>query len=75
MIGVCGKPRDGIHAYRLFDFAIVDVILTFLIALIFSKVSGVSMWVSVPFTFTAGIVVHKALGINTKLNSIIFNPK
>ena len=30
--GILGKPREGIHSFRIFDIAIVDVILTFVLA-------------------------------------------
>ena len=32
-----GSPRTGIHSYRLFDFAIIDVLLTFIFAYFISN--------------------------------------
>ena len=29
---IFGKPNEGIHSYRLFNIAIVDVIMTFILA-------------------------------------------
>ena len=33
-----GIPRQGIHSYRLFDFALADIIMTIVGAYIISKI-------------------------------------
>lgn len=72
MMGMCGTPRAGIHAIRLFDFAIVDVALSLLAAALISYVTKMCLWLSVLLVFVLGIVVHRVLKIDTKLNVMIF---
>lgn len=65
-------PREGIHSLRLFDFAVVDIIITVVAGLLASKALGVPRWASISALFVAGVVAHKALGIDTKLNTLLF---
>lgn len=71
-MGFCGAPRTGIHSYRIFDFAVVDIVLSLLLAALITYGTKLSFWFSIPLVFATGIIVHRALGIETKLNSIIF---
>lgn len=68
------EPHKGIHSIRFLGLAIVDVILTVIAAWALSHFTRVSMWVTVPALFGLGIIVHKALGIKTTLNRLLFDP-
>lgn len=71
----CGTPGTGIHSTRLFGFAFWDMLITVVAAIL------VSRWIFHKKHFIVilialvllGIGVHKALGINTKLNQMIFD--
>lgn len=71
---LCGTPGTGIHSTRLFGLAFWDMLLTVVFAIL------VNRWVFDGKHFAGvlvamvllGIGVHRALGINTKLNQIIF---
>lgn len=52
---------------RIGPFASIDVLLTILAAPIFG--------LSLPVMFAMGVVTHKALGIDTPLNRVIFPRK
>ena len=47
---IFGKPGEGAHQYRIFDIAIVDTVLTVLLAFVIAYFSGVSLVYVVPFT-------------------------
>lgn len=72
-----GKPKEGAHKYRFYGFAIVDVILTILVALIFSIIIKGTfhlthfIFVLVLF-FISGIILHRLFCVETKLDSILF---
>lgn len=68
----CGEPRTGIHSYRVFDFAIVDIVLSLLLAALVSYLTKLSPLLIVPSIFILGIIVHKLLKIDTKLNVMLF---
>lgn len=69
---LCGVPRTGIHSIRLFDFAVVDVMLSLLLAALLTYFKGWSLWLTVPSVLVVGIIAHRLLKIDTKLNTMIF---
>ena len=69
---MCGSPRTGIHSVRLFDLAVVDVIVSVLFAICVSYVTKTRLVSSILFVFTLGIIVHRMLKIDTKVNTMIF---
>lgn len=66
------QPGKGIHSIRFLGFAVVDVVLTIIGAWAVSYYTHASMWVTVPTLFGLGIIFHRALGIQTTLDSILF---
>ena len=69
---IFGAPRTGLHAYRLFDIAIVDAFSTILVAIIISALTPYS-FVSVLITlFAAGIVAHRLFHVNTTIGILLF---
>lgn len=65
-MGTASKPREGIHSIRVFDIAIVDLILTIIGAYIISKKHVISVFIAL---ILLSIVIHSMLGIKTKTNS------
>ena len=69
---IFGAPNTGLHAYRLFDVAIVDVLMTFFFAYLISK------WLKFPYVntclvlFILAIVLHKLFCVDTTVNKFIF---
>ena len=41
-----GKPKEGIHKYRIFNIAIVDLILTIILSVVISKIFRIKLWIS-----------------------------
>ena len=69
MLGVPGK---GVHSYRIFNIAIVDVILTLIVAYIISYVFKKSfLWVSI-ILFVLGIILHRLFCVRTTVDKILF---
>jgi len=69
---IFGRPREGAHAYRLFDIAIVDVTATVLLAFVISRVSSHSFWKSLVVLFIIGIISHRAFCVRTKVDKLVF---
>ena len=40
---IFGKPNEGVHKYRLFDIAIVDVLATLVLGYIISKITNYNL--------------------------------
>lgn len=68
-----GKPKEGVHSYRVFNIAIVDVILSFILAVIISwMVPVLTVPVSFLLVLILGIISHKIFCVNTTVNKTIF---
>ena len=67
-----GRPREGAHAYRLFDIAVVDVSATVLVAYLAARVFGVAFWKSLGILFIVGIITHRAFCVRTTVDKWLF---
>jgi len=70
---IFGKPKEGLHKYRLFNIAIVDVLMTLIAAYLFSKILNYNIIYCIIFLFILGIIMHKLFSVDTTINNIIFN--
>jgi len=77
-----GKPNEGVHSYRLFGVAIVDLSLTLIGSIILSyfiygaSAKSGSLFHSFLIIFIIliilGIIAHRLFCVNTTLNMKIF---
>ena len=70
-----GRPREGAHAYRLFDVAVVDVVATIVVAFIIARVFGFVFWKSLVALFLLGIISHRVFCVETTVDKFIFSDK
>lgn len=67
-----GEPGKGVHSYRIFNIAIVDVVMTLIGALIISYLSGIKfIWTALGL-FILGILLHRVFCVRTTLDKAIF---
>ena len=67
-----GEPGKGIHSYRLFGVAIMDVIMTIIGAFILSFLFKKSFWVCLLCLFILGIVLHRLFCVRTTVDKALF---
>ena len=71
---IFGKPGEGIHAYRIFDIAIIDVLWTllggFLLSFVFPRVPKLYCIIGL---FIFGIIMHRLFCVRTKIDGILFS--
>jgi hypothetical protein len=78
MDGLCkykdalGVPNKGIHSYRLFGVAIVDVVMTFIGALIISYFFRLNYWRVLIILFVLGIFLHHIFCVRTTVDKYLF---
>lgn len=78
MSGLCrfkhvfGKEREGVHAWRVFDVAVVDLVATLAIGVAISAWTGWNVVVVCVTLLALGIVAHRAFCVNTKINVALF---
>jgi hypothetical protein len=67
-----GEPGKGIHSYRLFGVAIMDVIMTIIGAYIISYFSNYSFIYTLVFLFILGIILHRLFCVKTTIDKLLF---
>ena len=67
-----GIPGKGIHSYRVFNIAIVDVIETIIGAAIFSYIFKTPFVYTLVFFFILGIVLHRLFCVRTTIDKLLF---
>ena len=72
---ILGKPKTGLHSYRVFDIAVVDFLLTILLAKFFEfyMMKGIPFWKILIVTFILGIIVHRIFYVKTTIDKLLFS--
>jgi hypothetical protein len=60
-----GVPGEGVHKPRIFGFALVDILLTIVAALITTFIFKIDIWLSLLGWFVLGEVLHYVFGTQT----------
>jgi hypothetical protein len=68
-----GEVNKGIHSIRIFDIAIVDVLLTVIAALYLSKQYHINFYKTLSILFVLGIILHRAFCVRTTVDKILFS--
>jgi hypothetical protein len=70
---ILGKVGEGVHSYRIFNIAIVDVLLTVLAAFIVHYfVPKYKVTTILLFLFILGIIMHHIFCVRTTVDKLIF---
>ena len=73
---IFGEVNKGIHSYRFFNIAIVDVIMTLLIGYIiyyfYGKKNNISYGWILFYLFLLGIILHRLFCVRTTIDKILF---
>ena len=70
---ILGRPGEGLHSYRIFNIAIVDVILTILLAFLMSKYFKVCIYKTTIVLFLLGIISHRLFCVRTTIDKLLFS--
>jgi hypothetical protein len=75
---IFGKPSEGLHQYKIFHFAIVDIVLTFLAAKLLQIIcnkyfnKNLNYWIYLLILLVLAIILHRIFCVNTTLNVLLF---
>ena len=72
---ILGVPREGIHSMRVYDFAIIDFIMTFVGACIIAYFFKMNVFLVFLYLFILCEYLHILFCVDTKFLSIFFNLK
>jgi hypothetical protein len=69
---IFGKTGEGVHSYRLFNIAIVDVLATILGAFVLSYITNKSFMGMLIALFITGIALHYLFCVRTTVDKLLF---
>ena len=69
-----GEPDTGVHQYRIFNIAIVDVIATLMVALVLYKFNPkIEYWIYLVGLFIISIILHRLFCVRTTVDKLLFS--
>lgn len=69
---IFGEVNTGIHSYRIFNIAYMDVLVTVVAAYITSKLLKTPLLYTVIVFFLAGILIHRLFCVSTTVDKLLF---
>ena len=75
---IFGKPKEGLHSYRLFNIAIIDVLLTILFGILIHKFiiikyfKNIHILITIITLFIIGIIMHRLFCVRTTIDKLLF---
>lgn len=71
---IFGKVAEGVHSYRIFNIAIVDVIMTvigaFVLHFLYPRYSVLSFAIVL---FLLGVILHRIFCVRTTIDRLLFD--
>ena len=69
-----GEPKKGLHSYRVFDIAVFDILLTFVLAkfIQYYIMEETEFSLILVFCFIAGIILHRVFCVKTTIDKLLF---
>jgi hypothetical protein len=72
---IFGKVGTGVHSIRLFNIAVVDTLLTLLLAYVISRYFKINLLLIFFILLVASILIHRAFCVETTLTKMFFSFK
>ena len=69
---IFGIPGKGVHSYRFFNIAIVDVFLTLVLSYLLSIMFKKSYIVMIIMMFILGIILHRVFCVKTTIDKLLY---
>jgi Kef-type K+ transport system membrane component KefB len=71
--GIIGLPGQGVHSYRIFNIAYVDVIVVLVAAILIAWAMKWSYAKTIVGMFLLGIIVHREFGVKSEVDKLLFS--
>ena len=70
---ILGTVGQGVHSYRIFDLAIVDILFTIIGAyIIYLFIPRINYFIILISLFLLGIILHRIFCVRTTINKYLF---
>ena len=67
-----GVPGQGAHAYRFMGIAIVDLVLTVVVAAVIARLAGWSFAWTLGGLLLLGVIMHRLFCVRTTVDRLLF---
>lgn len=67
-----GSLGTGIHSYRIYNIAYLDVLVTVIGAFILSRILRTPFLYTLIMFFILGIIIHRLLCVRTTIDKLLF---
>ena len=67
-----GIPNTGLHRYRIFNLALVDIISTVILAYVIYYLTSYNFFVVLLICFIIGILAHRLFCVRTTIDKLLF---
>jgi hypothetical protein len=67
-----GKPNKGVHKYKIFDIAIVDLVSTIIVAYLISQYTKKDFKLILLILILLGIILHRLFCVKTTIDKLLF---
>lgn len=72
---IFGEPNTGLHSYRIFNIAIVDVLATGALAYLISYTLSYSFVIVLILLLIVSVAMHRAFCVRTTVDKFLFPSK
>jgi|UniRef100_A0A6C0JK51 hypothetical protein len=69
---IFGKPNTGVHKYRIFKIAVVDVLVVIIFSYIIFLIFKFPFLYTLGFMFLLGIFTHRIFCVRTTVDKLLF---
>lgn len=70
---IFGKEGEGVHSIRLYNIAVVDVLLTVIFSIVISYTFNMNIIITLINMFLLAIIMHYLFGVKTTINNYMFS--
>jgi hypothetical protein len=67
-----GAPNTGVHKYRLFGIAILDVAVVIVFGIVIANWAKTPLWATLAILFISGIVIHRLFCVRSAVDRMLF---
>ena len=69
---IFGKPSEGVHSIRLFNIAVIDVIMVIIGGLFIAHYFNYNKYKVIAILFLIGIISHRIFCVRTTIDKLLF---
>ena len=70
---IFGKPSEGVHSIRLFNLAVVDIIMVIIGGLFIAHYFNYNKYKVIGILFLIGIISHRIFCVGTTIDKLLFD--